>query len=83
MNDGPYEQWLAECREVSPPSALADQVMSRVAALERERQDVWWLRWVQLIERSRTARWAAYSGALAVGVFPFVFLAHVAKFVAF
>ena len=79
MTDEPYEQWLAECREVSPPSTLADQIMSRVAALERQRRDIWWLRLVQQIEHSRATRWAVCGGALATGGLPFVFLAHVSQ----
>ena len=34
MTHQPYEQWLAERRDVSPPSTLADQIMSQVAELE-------------------------------------------------
>ena len=33
MTDKPYEKWLAERREVSPPATLADQIMSQVAEL--------------------------------------------------
>ena len=83
MTDKPYEQWLAECREVSPPATLADQIMNQVASLDRQRRDIWWLRLVQRIERSRAARWAVCGGALAIGGLPFVFLAHVAQFVTF
>jgi hypothetical protein len=83
MINKPYEQWLAECRAVSPPATLADQIMSRVTNLERQRRALWWLRFVQRIERSRPARWAACGGALAIGGLPFVFLAYVAQFMAF
>jgi hypothetical protein len=79
MTDKPYEQWLADRREVSPPATLPDQIMSQVAELERERRDVWWLRLVQRIERSRAARWVVCGGALAIGALPFVFLAHAAQ----
>ncbi len=78
-----YERWLAECRKVSPPENLAGQIMSHVAEIEQQRQRVWWLRFVQLIERSRAARWAACGSALAIGCLPFVFLAYVAKLVTF
>ena len=83
MKDNPYEQWLVERREVSPPVTLADQIMSQVANLERQRQAIWWLRLIQRIEHSRTARWAVCGGALAVGCLPFVFLmraAHLGSF---
>jgi hypothetical protein len=83
MNDNPYEQWLADRRKVSLPATLADQIMSQVAELERQRRVVWWMRLVQRIEQSRAARWAVCGAALAIGCLPFVFLAHVAKFVAF
>ena len=83
MKDKLYEQLLAECSEVSPPATLADEIMSQVAALERQRRGIWWLRLVQRIERSRVARWAVCGGALAIGGLPFVFLAHVAKLVTF
>jgi hypothetical protein len=83
MTDKPYEQWLAERREISVPTTLADQIMSQVSELERQRRDIWWLRLVWRIERSRAARCAVCGGALAVGCLPFVFLAHVAKFVTF
>ena len=83
MTDKPYEKWLAERRTVSPPSTLADQIMSQVAELERQRRDVLWLRMVQRIEQSRAARWAMCVGALAIGCLPFVFLARVAQFVPF
>ena len=83
MTENLYEQWLAEHRKVSPPATLADQIMSQVAELERQRQSVWWLRLVHRIEHSRPARWAVCSAALAIGCLPFVFLAHVAKFVTF
>ena len=74
MTDKPYEQWLAERRDVSPPATMADQIMSQVAKMERQRQDIWWLRLVWRIEQSRAARWAVCGGALAIGCLPFVFL---------
>jgi hypothetical protein len=83
MTENLYEQWLAERRKVSPPATLADQIMSQVAEIERQRRDAWWLRVVQRIEQSWTARWAVCGGALAIGCLPFVFLARVAKLVAF
>ena len=43
MTDQPYEKWLAERREVSPPATLTDQIMSHVAELESQRRDLWWL----------------------------------------
>ena len=79
MTDKPYEQWLSERREVSPPATLADQIMSQVAELERQRREVWSLRVVQRIEQSRAARWAVCSGALAIGCLPFVFLVRAAQ----
>ena len=83
MTENPYDQWLAKCREVSAPAALTDRIMSQVATMERQRRNVLWLRLIQRIERSRASRWAVCGGALAVGCLPFVFLAHVAKFVTF
>jgi len=83
MTDRPYEKWLAERREVSPPTTLADEIMSQVADLERQRRALWWLRMVQRIEQSRAARWAVCGGALAIGCLPFVFLAHAAQLVSF
>ena len=83
MNQDPYEQWLAERRSVSPPVELSNQVMCRIAEIEQQRQSVWWLRMVQHIERSRAARFAVCSGALAIGVIPFLFLAYVSKFFTF
>jgi len=53
MTDQPYEKWLAERREVSPPATLTDQIMSQVAELERQRLTLWWLRVVRRIEQSR------------------------------
>lgn len=73
---GSYEHWLAERRNVFPPEVLADQIMNQVTELEYQRQSVWWLRLVQQIERSRAARWAVCSGALAIGCLPFVFFAY-------
>ena len=83
MNENLYEQWLAEHRKVSSPATLADQIMSQVAELERQRRALWWLRVVQRIEQSRAARWAVCGGALAIGCLPFVFLARVAQLVSF
>jgi hypothetical protein len=83
MTDKPYEEWLAKGRNVSPPASLADQVMSRVANLERQRREIWWLCLIQWIEHSRAARWAVCGGALAIGGLPFVFLAYVAQFLTF
>ena len=83
MTDQPYEKWLAERRDVSPPATLADQIMSQVANMERLRRDIWWLRLVQRIEHSRAARWAVCGGALAIGCLPFVFLARAAQLVSF
>ena len=83
MTDKPYEQWLAERRKVSPPATLADQVMSQVAELERQRRGLLWLRVVQRIEQSRAARWAVCGGALAVGCLPFVALARAAQLLSF
>ncbi len=83
MTENPYDEWLAKCREASPPATLADRIMSQVATMEQQRRSLLWLRVVQRIERSRASRWAACCGALVVGCLPFVFLAHVARFVAF
>ena len=83
MTDKPYDKWLAERRTVSPPSTLADQIMNQVAELERQRRDLWWLRVLQLIERSRAARWAVCGGALAIGCSPFVFLLRATQLVSF
>ena len=75
-----YEQWLAERREDHPPAHLADQIMSHVMELERQRQNIWWLRLVQQIERSRVARWCVCGGALAIGSLPFFFFARASSF---
>ena len=75
-----YEQWLSQRREVSPPACLADQIMSQVQELENQRQQFWWLRLVQRIDRSRAARWSVCGGALAIGGLPFLFFAHVSSF---
>jgi hypothetical protein len=83
MTNTPYEKWLAERREVSPPAALADRIMSQVAELECQRRDIWRLRLIQRIERSRAIRWAVCGAALAVGCLPFVFLARFAQLVSF
>lgn len=83
MTDKPYEQWLAKGRNVSPPASLADQIMSRVANLERQQREIWWLLLILRIEHSRAARWAVCGGALAIGGLPFFFLAYVAQFVTF
>ena len=83
MTHNPYEKWLAEHREVSPPTTLADQIMSQVAELERQRHDLWWLHVVQRIEQSRVARWTVCGGALAIGCLPFVCFAHAARLVSF
>jgi hypothetical protein len=83
MTDKPFEQWLAERRQVSPPAGLADQIMSQVAEFERGRRDLWWLLVVQRIEQSRAARWAVCGGALAIGCLPFVFLAYVSQLLTF
>jgi hypothetical protein len=79
MTDRRYEKWLTERREVSPPATLADQIMSQVGELERQRRGLWWLRVVQRIEQSRAARWAVCGGALAIGCLPFVFLVRAAQ----
>ena len=79
MTEKPYEQWLAERRDVSAPARLTDQIMSQVANMERQRRDNWWLRSVWRIERSRAARWAVCGGALAIGSLPFVFLVRAAS----
>ena len=83
MKNKPYERWLTERREFSPPPTLTDQIMNQVAKLERQRRDIWWLRLVQRIEHSRAARWALCCGAVAIGGLPFVFLVHFAQFVIF
>ena len=82
MTESPYEQWLAKCRESSAPAGMADRIMSQVANMEHQRRSLWWLRVIQRIERSRASRWAVCGGALAIGSLPFVFLAHVAQFLA-
>jgi hypothetical protein len=83
MTDQPYEKWLAERREVSPPATLTDQIMSHVAELESQRRDLWWLRAIQRIEQSWAARWAVCGGALATGSLPFIFLLRAAQLVSF
>jgi hypothetical protein len=79
MTYQPYEEWLAERRKVSPPATLADQIMSQVTDLERQRRGLLWLRMVQIIEQSRAARWTVCGGALAVGSLPFVVLLRAAQ----
>ncbi len=76
----PYEQWLADQRGVCPPTDLADQIMSQVTEMERQRQSIWWLRLVQQIERSRAARWSVCGGALAIGSLPLFFFARASSF---
>jgi hypothetical protein len=83
MTHHSYEQWLAERRSVSPPSTLANEIMSQVAELERQRRALWWMCMVQRIEQSRAACLAVCSGALAVGCLPFIFLARFAQLVSF
>jgi hypothetical protein len=83
MNHDPYEKWLTERRSVSPSEKLPDQIMAQLAGLERQRRAVWWLRLVQQVEHSRAARWAVCCAALAIGGFPFLFLAYVSKFLTF
>ena len=83
MTEKPYEQWLAERREVAPPATLADQIMSHVANMDRQRRELWRLRVVQRIEQSRAARWAMCGGALAIGCLPFFFLARAAQLAPF
>ena len=83
MKENLYEQWLAEHRKVSTPVTLADEIMSQVTELERQRRGLLWLRVVQRIEQSRSARWAVCGGALAIGCLPFVFLAHAAQLAPF
>ena len=78
MTNNPYEQWVAERRDVSPPAALVDQIMSDAEHLERQRHQEWWLRWIMHIERRRAVRWGVYCGALVIGSLPFVFFARVA-----
>lgn len=76
----PYEHWLAERRDVSPPVNLTDQIMSQVVDFENHRQSIWWLLLVEQIERSRAARWAICCAALAIGAVPYLVLAHVPSF---
>jgi hypothetical protein len=83
MVDNTFDEWLAKCRNVSPPVALVDQIMNQVENLEQERRDTWWSRLIPEIEHSPTARWAVCGGALAVGGSPFVFLAYVAQLLPF
>jgi hypothetical protein len=83
MTEKAYERWLAERREVAPPVTLADQIMSHVANMDRQRRDIWRLRVVQRIEQSRAARWAMCGGALAIGCLPFFFLARAAQLAPF
>jgi hypothetical protein len=83
MVDNPFDQWLAKCRNASPPEALVDQIMSQVANLEHQRRDTWRSRLIPRIEHSPAARWAVCGGALAIGGSPFVFLAYVAQLLTF
>jgi hypothetical protein len=83
MNENPYDQWLAKCREAAAPPTLADRIMSEITNMEQQRRSLLWLRLVQRIERSRASRWAVCGGAGTIGTLPFVFLARIARFVAF
>ena len=83
MTNEPFDIWIAERKSASSSVNLADQIMSQVAELEQQRQNIWWLSLVQRIEHSRAARWAVCGGALAIGGLPFLFLAYVSKFLAF
>ena len=79
----PFEDWLAIRRKACSSSDLPDQVMGRIVEWERQRHDIWWALLVERIERGRAFRWAVYGGALAIGVLPYLFLAHVAKLLTF
>jgi hypothetical protein len=75
-----YVQWLAERRGTSPPAKLTDHVMNQVTELEHQRHNIWWLRLIQQVERSRAARWSVCGGALAIGSLPFFYFASVSNF---
>ena len=83
MTENPYDHWLAKCRETTPPTTLADRIMSQVVTMDAQCRSLWWVRVLQQIERSRASRWALCAAALAVGCLPFVFLLHVAQLVSF
>jgi hypothetical protein len=53
MTNSPYEKWLAERREVSPPAALADQIMGQVAELDAACVATGGYGWFSGSERSR------------------------------
>jgi hypothetical protein len=85
MNNPPsspdgFDQWVAHRRNVQPPEDLSELVMQQINDTRAVYQQTLSFRILQQIERSRLARCCACSGALAVGCFPFLFLAYVAKF---
>lgn len=83
MIDESYEQWLKCRRAFSASDCFSDQVMSCVADAEQQRESTWWLGWIQHIDKHPVIGVAACCAALFVGGFPFLLLAHVAKFLTF
>ena len=81
MNDSAYNEWLLSRRAVEPSADLARRVMETV-----EQRRVPGRKSIHLTDRinaSMVSRCAVCAAALMVGVFPFVFVAYVAKLIAF
>ncbi len=78
-----YRDWLASKQSVQPSIELTDQIMDTVAEQQVLQRATLLLRTSVWLERSRFAPYMACSVALLVGAIPFLYLAHVAQFIAY
>ena len=78
-----YQNWLASKQDVQPSTELADQIMNSVAEQQVSERATLLIRASVWLERSRFAPYMACSIALTIGAIPFLYLAHVAQFIAY
>ena len=82
MADEPkYDEWIAYRRAAEPSLDLSDRVMAAVE--ERDAQPKVYVSLADGMHQSQTARWAACFAAMLVGSLPFLYVAYVAKFLAY
>ena len=83
MSPDRYQRWIELRRQTCPPDRFADRVMARVDKLTRttvQRHSAIWNRPVVV---AAVTRCVACCAALLIGSIPFLYVAYVAKLIAF
>ena len=78
-----YRRWVEHRKALLPSDRFADQIMASVAEHNTIVRQHFLTRLLLTIGATRYGRWAVCSGALLIGMTPFVYAAFLAKLIVF